>query len=187
MSDRQVGIVSDTYDKFILDAGAIYTGFTAPATPGTLLGATRGGASFKRVPKYVDTPYEGIAGQVVGQKHLVGVKVTLDVNIISFDKDNLALSIPNSTVSAPSGGFVQISETEWDPAAVHTLTNIAILAQISGSGSPVAIVLDNPISEKDLSLNFKDKSETVAKWIFSAFYKESVGFVTPPWRIYWPA
>lgn len=184
---RRHGIQSDTYDKFILDAGAIYTNFTDPGSPGTLLGATRGGAAFKRVPKYDETPYEGIPGQVVGQKHLVGVKVTLDVNIISFDKDNLALSIPNSVVSAPSGGFVQISETTWDAAAVHTLTNIAILAEISGESLPVAIVLDNPLSEKDLSFNFKDKSEVVSKWIFSAFYDEAVGFSSPPWRIYWPS
>ena len=184
---RRLGIESDTYDKLILDSGAIYTNFVSVGSPGTLLGATRGGAAFKRAPKYKETLYEGIAGKVVGQKHLVGVDVTLEVNIISFDKDNLALSIPNSTVSAPSGGFVDISESVWDANAVHSLTNIAIIAEISGESNPVIIILDNPISEQDLSLNFKDKSEGVSKWVFSAYYKESVGFNNPPWRIKWPA
>lgn len=183
---RRHGIQSDTYDKLLLDSGAIYKDFVSVGSPGTLLGATRGGAVFKRMPTYKETPYEGIPGQVVGQKHLVGVKASLDINIISFDEDNLALAIPNSSVSAPSGGYVQISETEWDAAAVHTLTNIAILAQLFGTAFAVAIVLDNPICEKDLSLSFKDKSEAVSKWLFSAFYKESTGFSTPPWRIYWP-
>lgn len=185
--NRRHGIESDTYGKFLLDAGAVYTNFTSPASPGTLLGATRGGASFSRTPTYKETPYEGVPGPVVGSKHLTAVKVSLEVNIISFDQDNLALAIPNSNVSAPSGGFVQISETEWDAAAVHSLTNIAILTQLSGSASPVAIVLDNPIVENELGLNFKDKSESVSKWTFTAFYKESVGFGAAPWRIYWPS
>ncbi len=184
---RRHGIQSDTYDKLILDAGAIFTNFVSVGSPGTLLGATRGGASFKRAPIYKDTPYEGIAGKVVGQKHLVGVDVTLEVSIISFDKDNLSLSIPNSVVGAPSGGFEDISETVWDADAVHTLTNIAIMAEISGEANPVVIILDNPISERDISLDFKDKSEAVSKWVFSAFYKESVGFDNAPWRIKWPA
>jgi len=183
---RRHGIQSDTYDKLLLDAGAVYTDFVSVGSPGTLLGATRGGSVFKRMPTYKETPYEGIPGQVVGQKHLVGVKVSLTVSIISLDEDNLALAIPNSNVSAPSGGYVTIDETEWDSAAVHSLDNIAILAELSGSGSPVVIILDNPIAEKDLSFTFKDKSESVSKWIFSAFYKESTGFGSPPWRILWP-
>ncbi len=183
---RRHGIQSDTYEKFLLDSGAIYTDFVSVGSPGTLLAATRGGAVFKRMPTYKETPYEGIPGQVVGQKHLTGVKVSLEVNIISFDEDNLALAIPNSSVSAPSGGYVQISEAEWNAAAVHSLTNIAILTQLSGTASAVAVVLDNPICEKDLSLSFKDKGEAASKWLFSAFYKESIGFSAPPWRMYWP-
>lgn len=183
---RRHGIQSDTYEKFLLDSGAIYTDFVSVGSPGTLLGATRGGAVFKRMPTYKETPYEGIPGQVVGQKHLTGVKVSLDVTIISLDEDNLALAIPNSSVSAPSGGYVTITEAEWNAETVHSLTNIAILAQLAGTANAVAIVLDNPICEKDLSLTFKDKSEAVSKWLFSAFYKESSGFDTAPWRIYWP-
>ena len=183
---RRHGIQSDTYEKLLLDSGAIYTDFVSIASPGTLLGATRGGAVFKRTPSYKETPYEGIPGQVVGQKHLVMVKASLEVNIISFDEDNIALAVPNSAVSAPSGGYVEINETEWNAAAVHTLNSIAIVAQISGTNNPVAIAIYNPICEKDFSLNFKDKGESVSKWLFSAFYDESVGFASPPWKIFWP-
>ena len=183
---RRHGIQSDTYEKFLLDAGAVYKNFVSVGSPGTLLGATRGGCIFKRMPSYKETPYEGLPGQAVGQKHLVGVRVSLEVNMLSFDESNLALAVPNSSVSAPAGGYVTITESEWNAAAVHSLTNIAILAQLSGTASAVAIVLDNPICEKDLSLTFKDKSESTSKWIFSAYYDESAGFGTPPWRIYWP-
>jgi len=183
---RRHGITSDSYNNLVLDSGAIYTGFTDFGSLGTLLGATRGGATFKRAPTYKDLMYEGIPGQVVGQKHLTMSKVTLEVNIISFTDDNIPLAIPNSkTTDSAITGYTEISEQEWDAAAVHSLTNIALIAQISGSDSPVAIVLDNPIAESDFSLSFKDKAEAVSKWTFSAFYKESVGFDSAPWRIYW--
>jgi hypothetical protein len=186
MMTRKHGIQSDIYEKLLLDSGAIYTDFVSIASPGTLLGATRGGAMFKRAPTYKDLPYEGIPGQVVGQKHLTGVKVSLDVSIISFDTNNLSIALPNSEVTSLDANHWQITEKEWNAETVHSLTNIAILAQLSGKSQPVVIILDNPISEKDLSFPFKDKGEAVSKWVFSAYYKESTGFDSPPWRIYWP-
>jgi len=183
---RQHGIASDTYEKLLLDTGVVRTNFVSFASPGTLLGATRGGAVFKREPQYKETPFEGIPGQVVGQKHLVNVKVSLMVNIISLDTTNIALAIPNSVVTSFDANYEQLTENEWDPAGEHTLTNIAIIAELSGKSIPVVIVLDNPICENDTTLSFKDKGESVAKWRFSAFYKESVGFASPPWRIFWP-
>jgi len=183
---RQHGIAAATYDKLLLDSGGIYTDFVTPAAPGTLLGATRGGSVFKRLPTYKDTPYEGVPGQVVGQKHLVGEAVTLETTIISFDTDNLNKAIPNSAVTSYDANYNKIEATEWDADAVHVLNNIAILAQLSGKTIPVIIILDNPICEKDLSLAFKDKSEAASKWLFSAFYDEATGFSSPPWRILWP-
>lgn len=183
---RQHGIQSDTYGKLLLDSGAIYTGFVSFASPGIRLGATRGGATFKRIPKYALTPYEGIPGSVKGEKHLVGVDVNLEVTIIAFDKDNIGKSIPNSTESSFDANHWLITEDEWDPTGVHTLSNIAIIAQLSGTTNAVGIVLDKPIAERDLSFSFKDKAEASSKWMFKAYYDEATGFDTPPWRIYWP-
>lgn len=183
---RKHGISADTYDKLLLDAGAIYTNFTSFASPGTLLGATRGGAAFKRTPKYAMTEYEGIPGSVKGEKHLVGVDVILEATIISFDEVNIGLAIPNSDVTSFDSNHYKITEDEWDAEAVHSLTNIAIVAELSGSGQPVGIVLDNPIAEKDLTFSLKDKGEASSKWMFKAYYDESVGFGSPPWRIFWP-
>lgn len=183
---RQHGIASDTYGKLLLDAGAIYTNFVSFAAPGTLLGATRGGAEFSRKPSYALTTYEGIPGRVKGEKHLVGVDASLDVTIISFDEDNLVAAIPNSVVSSLDSNHYKITEETWDAAGVHKLTNIALIAQLSGSAKAVAIILDNPISEQDLTFSFKDKSEASSRWTFSAYYDEAAGFDSPPWRIYWP-
>ena len=183
---RQHGIAAGTYGKLLLDSGAIYTNFTSFASPGTLLGATRGGAVFTRTPKYALTPYEGIPGHVKGEKHLVGVDATLDITIVSFDKDNIAKALPNSLVTSLDANHWKITEGTWDAAGVHTLTNIVVIAQLSGSAKAVAIILDNPIAEKDLDFSFKDKSEATSKWTFSAYYDEADGFGSPPWRIYWP-
>lgn len=183
---RRHGIQSDTFEKLLFDSGAIYTNFVDVDNPGTLLGATRGGAIFKRSPKYQDLKYEGVPGQVVGQKHLIDVKVTLEVNIISFDLDNLALALPNSAVTGISLDYLQLTDSTWSAEGVHTLTNIAMVAQISGDTDPAVLILDNPMCDSDLSLPFSDKGETVSKWTFSAFYDEAAGFDDPPWRILWP-
>jgi hypothetical protein len=108
------------------------------------------------------------------------------VTIISFDKDNIGLSIPNSNVFSFDATHWEITEEEWNADTVHTLNNIAIIAQVSGSVEPVAIVIDNPIAEKDTTFTLKDKGEAASKWVFKAYYNESVGFDTPPWRIFWP-
>lgn len=183
---RQHGIQSDTFEKLLFDSGAIYTNFVDIDNPGTLLGATRGGATFKRSPKYKELKYEGVPGQVVGQKHLIDVTVTLEVSIISFDLDNLALAIPNSRISAVDVDYSSIDEDTWDSAAAHVLDNIALVAQLSGDEDPVVLILDNPLCESDLSMGFQDKSETVSKWTFSAFYGSAESFILPPWRILWP-
>lgn len=184
---RQHGIEANSYKNLILDSGAIFIGFNSFASTGVRFGATRGGAAFKRLPSYKETPYEGIPGQVVGQKHLVMVKATLEVNIISFDVANIKLAIPGSVSSYYDDDHTKITEGEWDAVVEHGLSNIAIVAETTTGNGAVAIVLDNPICEKDFSLNFKDKSEAVSKLVFSAFYKESVGFDSPPWRILWPS
>jgi len=183
---RRHGIESDTYGKLLLDSGALYKNFTDFDSPGILIGATRGGAVFKRTPEYKDLKYEGIPGQVAGQKQLIGEKVTLEVSVIAFDTDNISLAIPNADISGFGTDHRQLTGAEWDDLGVHTLTNIALVAQLSGHDEPVALVIDNPLCENDLNFGLKDKAEAVSKWIFSAFYTEAAGFATPPWRVLWP-
>jgi len=183
---RRHGITSQTYKKMLFDSGAVYTGFVSLASPGTLLGATRGGSVFKRDPKYIDLAYEGTPHQVKGQRHLVGVKVTLDVNIISFDPSNLINAFPNALATQTDTNEITIDEDDWDNFGVHTLSNIALVAELSGSSDPVVLILDNPICESDFSLSFQDKGEATSKWTFSAFHDGTLFSFPSPWRILWP-
>lgn len=178
---RYHGITGDTYTEIILDSGVIYYDFTDLDNPGAILGATRGGAIFIRKPKYVETPYEGITGKVIGSKHLIGVEVSLEVNIISLTDDNIPLAIPNST-SNSSGGYVTISEELWNSEDVHVLDNIALVAERANGGDPIIIILQNPICESDFKLPFKDKNEVISKWKFTAYYAAD-SLDTAPWSI----
>ena len=183
---RRHGIDTNTYKKMLFDSGAVYTDFVSLASPGTLLGATRGGSVFKRDPKYIDLAYEGTPHQVKGQRHLVGVKVTLDVNIISFDPSNLLRAFPNAVATKTGTNEITIDEDDWDNFGVHKLSNIALVAELSGKADPVVLILDNPICESDFSLSFQDKSEATSKWTFSAFHDGTLFSSPSPWRILWP-
>lgn len=175
---RWHGIKSNTYENIIIDSGAVYYNFTDIDNPGTLLGATRGGASFTRKPKYIDLPYEGIVGSVKGEKHLIGVDVELEVNVITLDGPNMSLFIPNSV--NVSG---EIKEIQWDNSSVYKIDNIAIIGEISGTSEPIVLKIDNPLCISDFDVSLKDKSENVSKFIFKAHYDESVGFDSAPWSI----
>lgn len=177
---RYHGIETNTYQELILDSGAIYLGFVDVDNPGLILGATRGGAKFSRKPKYADLPYEGLVGKVVGSRFLTGVEVSIEAEIINFDLFSLGLAVPNSSITDTT-----ITEVEWDPTGVFGPPNIAIVAEYSGSDMPIVFKLDNPLSENDLSFNFKDKSEAVSKWKFTAFYGADA-LDTAPWSIILP-
>lgn len=177
---RQHGITTTTYRELFLDAGEIYYDFTDLNNPGVLLGATRGGAKFTRKPKYEDLKYEGLVGKVTGSRFLVGVEVSIEVQIVNFNVNNIPKALPNSTVVSNV-----ITETTWDPDAAHVMTNVVLLAQVSGQPDPLIIQINNPVCDNDLQWDFKDKSEAVSKWKFSAFYDAS-DLETAPWSITYP-
>ena len=177
---RRHGIGLATYRELFLDAGEIYYNFTDLNNPGILLGATRGGAKFTRKPKYEDLKYEGLVGKVTGSRFLVGVEVTLEAQIINFNVNNISKAIPNSTAAVNV-----ITEGTWDPDAAHSMDNMALLAQVSGQEDPLIIQINKPICDNDLKWDFKDKSESVSNWKFSAFY-DADALETAPWSITYP-
>jgi len=181
MSNRWHGIKQLAYDQFVLDSGAVYYNFTSVADPGILLGATRGGITFNRKPKYKELKFEGEPGKVVGSKHLMEYEVSVEANIVTLNTENLALAIPNAT-STKTDDLVTLTEGEWDAEAVHKLDNIAVIAEMSGFDDPVIIVINNPLCETDFDLSLKDKSEAVCKWKFFAYQTES-NLDESPWKI----
>ena len=186
---RRHGITADTYKKFIIDSGAVYTGFTGFASLGTLLGATRGGSSLVIEQEIKDMEVDGARGPVIGSRRITMVKATLTVNFI----EHTLAGLKRALVGSDSAAF----ETDWDAitrdlviADADFLTDVTIVGQVSGEpADAMAIQLKSVIADGNFELSFEDKEEGVIAMAFTAHFDPAdlgSGDDTEPWALYWP-
>lgn len=185
---RQHGITADTYKKFIIDAGAVYTGFVDFSTLGTLLGATKGGSQLTIEQEIKEMEVDGARGPMKGGRRITMVKASLTVNFIEHSLDNLKRALVGSDSA--------IFDVSWDAisrdlviADVDFLTDITILGEVSGDSNGMAIKLNNVIADGNFELTFADKEEGVVTMVFTAHFDPALLGAdddTEPWTIYWP-
>ena len=185
---RKHGITADTYKRFIIDAGAVYTGFTDFTSLGTLLGATRGGSQLTIEQEIKDMEVDGARGPVIGSRRITMVKATLTVNFI----EHTLADLKRALVGSDSAAF----NTDWDAITralviedADFLDDITIVGEVSGDSDGMGIRLDNAISDGNFELTFADKEEGVIAMTFTAHFDPTdlgAGTDTEPWTIYWP-
>jgi len=185
---RRHGITADTYKRFIIDAGAVYTGFTGFASLGTLLGATRGGSSLVIEQEIKDMEVDGARGGVIGSRRITMVKATLTVNFIEHTLEGLKRALVGSSSAA--------YETNWNAitrdlviADADFLADITIVGEVSGDSDAMAISLKNAIADGNFELTFADKEEGVISMAFTSHFDPSdlgSGDDTEPWALYFP-
>ena len=185
---RKHGITADTYKRFIIDAGAVYTGFTDFTSLGMLLGATRGGSQLTIEQEIKDMEVDGARGPVIGSRRITMVKATLTVNFI----EHTLADLKRALVGSDSAAF----NTDWDAITralviedADFLDDITIVGEVSGDSDGMGIRLDNAISDGNFELTFADKEEGVIAMTFTAHFDPTdlgAGTDTEPWTIYWP-
>lgn len=186
---RRHGIQSDTFQKLILDSGAVYTGFTGFASLGTLLGATRGGSSFTVEQEIKEIEVDGARGPVKGGRRITMIKASLTCNFLDHSLDSLIRALTGSS----SANF----ESNWDAvtrslviADAAYLDDVTLVGEVSGEASdPMAIKLSNVLADGNFELTFEDKNEGVIPVTFTAHFDPSdleSGTDTEPWTLYWP-
>lgn len=185
---RRHGITTDTYKKFIIDSGAVYTGFTSFASLGTLLGATRGGSSLVIEQEIKDMEVDGARGPVKGSRRITMVKSTLTVNFI----EHTLAGFKRALVGSDSAAF----NVNWDEVTrsliiedADFLSDITIVGQVSGETDAMGIGVKNAIADGNFELNFADKDEGVIAMAFTSHFLPAdlgSGDDTEPWSLYWP-
>lgn len=185
---RHHGITADTYKKFVIDSGAVYTGFTDFTSLGTLLGATKGGSQFTIEQEVREMEVDGARGPVKGGRRITMVKATLTVNFIEH-------TIANWT-RALVGSDSAVYEISWDQLTraleiedADFLTDVTIVGQVSGETNAMAIKLDNAIADGNFEITLADKEEGVVAMTFTAHFDPAIigaGTDTEPWTLYLP-
>lgn len=186
---RKHGITADTYKRFIIDAGAVYTGFTGFASLGTLLGATRGGSQLTIEQEIKDMEVDGARGPVKGSRRITMIKAVLTVNFIEHTLVNLKRALVGSTSAAFETNWDAVSRADFSIQDGDFMSDITIVGEVSGDSDGMAIKLNNVINDANFELTFADKEEGVIAMTFTAHFDPSnlgSGNDIEPWTIYWP-
>lgn len=94
------GISTDTADRLVIDAGAVYIGLKDATNTGTLLGATKGGNTFEVNRTFRDVRPDGAKGPVKGFRRLDEVSVTLKCNMLELTAENLRRALAGATYAS---------------------------------------------------------------------------------------
>jgi hypothetical protein len=182
---RQHGITANTCKRFIIDSGAVYTGFTTFASMGTKIGATKGGNSVTIEQEIKEIEVDGARGPVKGCRRITRVSVKATINLIEQTLVNFKRMFPGSTSS--------VFELDWDAitrslqiADTDYLSDITIVGEVSDAAQGAcAIKLLNVIQDGNIELSLSDKEEGVIAMQFTAHFT-TTDLDTEPWVIYWP-
>ena len=187
------GLTTNTAKHLQLDAGAFYKNFipgtdTPASATSKLLGATAGGGSFSAVPTIRQIEVDGKKGAVKGFEALDEWVVTLTANVKEITPELMKIALAAGTLATTGTGL----PTGYDKVAAGSeladadyLTNITWVGRISGSSTPIIIVVYNALATNGLTLTTADKAEGVIPVTFKGHYTIA-DLETPPFDIFYP-
>lgn len=186
------GLNEKTTQHLVFDAGAFFKNYdvktdTVETATEKLIGATKGGGSFKAVPIFRTIELDGMRGALKGTKILESWEVSIGANVVEVTPENLAISLGVSkevetleekpTGYKKVGGKMCISDKDY-------LENVTWIGTLSGSKDPVIIQVFNALNTKGLELGFEDKGELVIEMEFEGHFDMKAKEV--PFAIYYP-
>lgn len=119
-SGLMTGLNASSYARYIRGPGKLYKDFTSyPTSPGTLLGATKGGSEFSWGMEYFDLEPDGAQGLITNHRLAAMCKPTLKINLIETTANNLIYS---------GGGFNSADQTPTQ-----------VLGEYLGTGAEVTV------------------------------------------------
>lgn len=175
------GVSTNTPDRMLLDAGVVYQGYTSLASPGTLLGATKGGAVLTIDRKFKDERPDGSKGPVKGFRRLESVEVSLEVELLEITEANLLILL----AGAAAADHV-ITGAEIDDNDYRTVALLVTHSGFTPTTAPLEVVLTNALVEGPLTINAKPHENNTIKVKFVAHYADT-DLATEPWTVRYPS
>ena len=98
-SSLQSGISAAAVNRYIRGPGKVYKNFTSIASPGTLLGETKGGSTFDWGLEFYDVEPDGAMGLVKGHRFIAKCMPSLEVNLLEHTTTNWLGFLPGANSS----------------------------------------------------------------------------------------
>lgn len=171
------GITSNTTNRLIFDAGAVYKNYSE--TDQTLLGATRGGATFtvEREDRQIEMDGAGI-GHIRGLKRTITHNCRLEVTFVETAYETLAMAL-RSGGTFSSDGTHHTHTPDNDILAGDYATNVALVADISTGTDPIILQINLALIDGDWSIGTTDQNEGEISVTFVGHYDETALDVPP--------
>ena len=190
MGKLKSGYSQKTKDNLLTGAGAYFKNFTvgtdtyeSAKTSGKLLGATRGGGSFKAVATVRQIEVDGAPTRTVGLETIDEWETSMSMNLLETTKDTLQL--PLGAASIEDGEDHYVIKGKSNVENEDYIENITYVGTISGTNEPVIIQVYNALSTDGLDLQTASKSEAVLGVTVYGHYDVD-DLETPPYAIYYP-
>ena len=179
---RQHGITANTANRLVLDSGALYLNYDEGGQ--ALIGATRGGATFTIEQEVREIELDGALGPVKNLRRIIRSVPKITCTLLELTLDQLKRSLPASA-SATLTNWDDITRNTTTIPAGDYLTNIAIVAEVSGQSFPVIVKVKNALFDMPFSLTTTDKDEGTLGIEVTGHYLDT-DLDTEPWEIRWP-
>ena len=167
------GVTENTVENVIIDTGEVFIGYASAQSPGTSLGALKGGATFEIARTIRDFAPDGAKGPVKGFRRVEEVKATLKASMYELSATNIAQAIAGATNTEGTITGGEVSDENY--------SDIALVGQ-DARGGDIVLILKNALADGPFSFKMTPKGESVVEVTFTAHY-DPEDLATEPWEI----
>lgn len=175
-----VGIGANTENRLVFDAGALYKEYGGGGE--LLIGATRGGATFTVERDMREIEVDGAKGPIKGLRRVVRETARLEVELLEIALQTWLDLVRGSEVS--DGTHNDITPALAIVSGDY-ITTLDLVADVSGSGDPMILTLENALYDGEWSFTTVDKDEGRLAVTFMAHY-DPANVEVLPYGIKWP-
>nr|DAL14485.1 MAG TPA_asm: major tail protein [Caudoviricetes sp.] len=186
MAENKRGVTTETVDRFMVDAGAVYINLDEPDE--RLLGATRGGNTFMIEQDVYNPEIDNVPGALKGARRIIEVRPRLTANLLEISKDNLMIALVGSQsveVQDSTAATVDKITRERNITVADYIKNIALVGTISGSGEPAIFKVFDALQDENFEIATENRGEGVLALTFSGHF-DPANLNKEPWEIIFP-
>lgn len=175
------GINTETPNRIVLDAGALYRDYGEAGQD--LIGATRGGAVFtvEKEDRNIEVDGGG-RGPIKNLIRNIMYVARLEAELLEMSFQTF-LDLTRGTAVSDGTHFTVTPSV--DIADADFYTNISLVAEVKGSGDPIVLKLLDALHKGEWSITTEDQNEGVLPVRFEAHY-DPADLSAVPFRILVP-
>lgn len=188
MKQGNNGVSAKTVQNIAFGAGTIHKGLKYATDAwnfeASCVGATKGGSTLTITPEFYSVEPDGSTVAIKDFKRKVGETAKLDVNFLELTADLMKASVVGKSGTSADATYDLIESKDAIEEGDYW-ENIAFVGETL-DGKNIIVILDNALCTSGLTLEGKNKEESVGKYTFECHADASESLTTLPYHIYYP-